>query len=305
MQVNKINEQITEYTLTHKGYTLKVLNIGAVITEYSLDGHNIVLNFKDYNDYLTNSMYLGAIVGRTAGRIKDGKFGEHQLKKNFLDKHNLHGNDIHINEYQVQEIENGIKLTMTDPECEYPGNILIEVIYELSDSGLKQTIKASSDKPTLLNLTNHSYFNLDLGQPITDLNFKVDSDYVWLLDDESLPLEKVNTTNTPFDFKQLKPIKDNLGLELKQFDTTRFIDNPFILNGDVTLSSETHKLVVKTNQEALVCYTGNYIDDEPYTFGNSDKFRHAAICLETQKVPGNTDMVTEFVSVTEFNLSRV
>ncbi len=305
MEIKDFENNIKEYIIEKGRYKLKVLNVGAVITEYSIDGHNIVLTYDNYNQYLTNGMYLGSIVGRTAGRITDGKFGEHQLPKNFLGKHNLHGNDLHLRFYDAKEIENGVELTLVDKEGVYPGNATITVRYQLTDEGLLQEIIGKSDKPTLFNLTNHTYFNLNANNDIKDLNFKIEADKVWHLCEESLPQKFIDVEGTAFDFRKTKKISENLNIEDEQFAVTKFIDNPFELKGNVELSTDDNlKLTISTNQPYIVVYTGNYIGSEDASFANSEKFDRAAVCLETQKVPGDTTLISDYYSKTEFKLQK-
>ncbi len=303
MKIEQFENNIKQYTIEKGKYQLKVLNIGAVITEFSINGKNIVLAYKDYNDYLTNTMYLGCVVGRTAGRIKNGEFHNYQLSKNFLGKHNLHGNNLHTRFYDVEEIENGVQLTLYDEEGEYPGNAHITIKYTLTNEGLVQEIFGESDKETLFNFTNHSYFNLNLNEDIKNLNLQIEADNVWSLCNESLPKELIDVKGSAFDFKTSKKISENLEISNEQFETTRFIDNPYKLNGNVILSNdEGLQLTIKTNQPYVVVYTGNYIGDEDVNFLNSNKFQRAGICLETQKVPGDITLVKDYYSKTVFEL---
>ncbi len=305
MHKKRLAKNIKEYIIEYKNYRLKVLNIGATITEYSLDNKNIVLFYDNITDYLNNTMYLGAIVGRTAGRIKNAVYGNTQLPKNFLNKHNLHGNDLHLKFFDVKEIENGLELSLFDEEGVYTGNANIKVVYKLTDNGLEQEIFANSDKPTLFNFTNHSYFNLKPNTDIKNLNLKIDSEKVWSLCEESLPKKYIDVKNTAFDFLNSKKIEENLKIYDKQFEVTKFIDNPYKLNGNVILSSDDLKLTITTNQPYIVVYTGNYIGDEKFKFANSETFNRAGICLETQKIPGDTELTTNYYSKTTFKLENI
>ncbi len=298
-------EGIKEYTVKRGNLKLKVLNIGAVITEFSINGNNVVIAYEDYKDYLNNTMYLGAIVGRTSGRIKDAKFDKYTLNKNFLDKHNLHGNDLQNRFYEVKEIKNGLELHLLDQEGDYPGDMDLVIKYVLEEDRLVQEIMGKSNKDTLMNLTNHSYFNLEPGQSIENLQLKIESNEVYPIDEESLPLKKINVENTPFDFREYKYIFENINMPHEQFKTTIFIDNPYVLNGSVFLKSDKGlSLEVKTNQDYVVIYTGNYIDQEGRNFANTKPLKNGAICIETQKIPGDTNMVSDYYSKTEFVLKE-
>ncbi len=297
-------QEIKEYQLTHGDYKLKFLNIGAVITEFSYKGHNVVLSFEDKQSYRNNSTYMGSIVGRSAGRIRDGKLDGWMLPLNQEGKHNLHGNHIHYKFYDVDINSNKAVLTLFDEEGDFPGNALIKVIYELTEEGLVQTFDCKSDKPTVFNMTNHSYFNLD-GGSILDHKLLIESAAVLKLDEDLLPVGTIDVGKTAFDFNHLRLIRDSFNQYHDQFEYSKFIDHPYKLDGKIELQASNLKLSIETDQDYLVVYAGNYIGDEKNKLNNDMNEDYQAICLETQAAPGTIDLVTEYKAQTKFKISTL
>lgn len=293
---------IVEYTITNGDMELSVLNVGAVITEFSKAGKNIVLRFEDYNSYLDNSTYLGSIVGRSAGRIRDAKIEDWNIPVNFNNKHNLHGNDLHYKFYDVKVSDNSIELSLEDPEGDFPGNATIKVIYTLTETSLIQEIYGNSDKPTIFNMTNHAYFSLDSNKSILDHSLKIEADRVHELDEDLLPVGDINVGGTAFDFNDSRVIGDSFKQGHDQFKYSKYIDHPYKLNGDVELSCGDSKLSITTNQPYLIAYLGNYLGDETNKLSNNQNKDYQSICLETQKKPGDTELVTDYYSKTEYVL---
>lgn len=297
--------EIKEYQIEYDNFKLKFLNIGAVITEFSYKGHNIVLNFKEFEGYQENSTFLGSIVGRSAGRIRDGKIDGWQLPKNQDGKHNLHGNGLHYKLYDVQIIGSSAILTLNDPEGDFPGNAQIQIKYTLSDQGLVQEFNANSDKPTVFNMTNHSYFNLNGNDEILEHQLQIESDIVLELDEDLLPIGELAVEGTAFDFNTPKQIKVAKEQGHDQFKYSKFIDHPYKLKGAITLLGEKLKLEIDTDQDFVVVYCGNYLGDESNLINGDMNNDYYAICLETQHAPGSTSLVTEYSSKTIYKLSEI
>ncbi len=172
------NSDIVAYNVKFEnGFEVEVLNLGGVITKIitpDKDGNleNIVVAYEDIDDYIENPHYYGAIIGRTGGRICNGKVviegKEYQLNKNY-GLHQGHGGDEGFNkkiwDVAVEETEEYVLLNLSrvsqDKEENYPGKLYAEVVYKIyKDFKLDIIYKADSDKTTLVNMTNHSYFNL-------------------------------------------------------------------------------------------------------------------------------------------------
>lgn len=300
-----MNNQVVEYSIEYNGYKLKVLNIGATITEYSLDGHNVCLSFSDINAYQNNELYAGCVVGRTAGRIKGGAVGNWQLPKNYHEHHNHHGNGLHLAFYEVKQSASKLELTLVDPEGDYPGLAKIKVIYSLDENGLTQEIIANSDKPTLFNFTNHSYFNLEIGSSVLEHDLQIDSSKYSHLDDEMFVVEDRVVDDTAFDFRNKRTIGSTFDLDDQgQFKRTKFIDHPFKLDGKLVYSTDQYQLAITTDSDYVVIYAANYLADCKSELRDTTAFDYGAICFETQKVPGDINLVSDFYSKTNYKLTK-
>lgn len=293
--------EIKEYSIKKGDLEVKFLNLGAVITEINYKHINRVIKFEKLSAYLENSMYLGAVVGRTAGRIKNGQFSDGQLSRNFLNKHNLHGNGMHIKFYDVKLIDQSTAvLSVVDPEGDYPGNLNLELKYSIDNNSLHQEITGSCDKPTLINMTNHTYFNLNGNGTILDHQLQINSQRVGVLNDEMLTVDLIDVDGSAFDFNQHRVIRDALDQGDKQFAITGFIDHPFELNGNMELIGNDCSMVVETNQPYVVGYFGSQISNETNLFKNNQITNYAGLCLETQKCPGDIQLISDYYSSTKF-----
>lgn len=291
-------EEIKIYTLENKFLKVELLNLGAIIKKIEFkdtngDIKNVVLGYEDIEKYRENPAYLGAVIGRTAGRIKDGILKlddtEYQLDEN-NNGNTLHGgkNSISHRFWNVENIENGLCFSIKSCHLDngYPANIEIKVSYILNDNELLIKYFATTDSLTYLNLTNHSYFNLS-GNPdniIYEDILKIDSNYLIGINENSIPCETINLDNSIFNFKEVKKLEEFFKADDKQKTiANNGIDHPYIFNGEVgkleikNLESGI-KMSVETNNPAVVIYTANYLQDIGFK-------KNSAICFETQEVP--------------------
>jgi len=260
--------------------TLVVLNYGAIIQKLLLkdsEGNytNVVVGYNHPSRYLTDKVCLGACVGRYAGRISKGGFiidRERFFIHTDNDVH-LHGGKegFHKKYWTIEKIvptgNPSVTLSYKSTHLEegYPGNLMVQVTYQLIDNKLHITHRAKTDRSTVVNLTNHSYFKLDNSPYIDGYELQLNCPYYLETLNNLLPTGNVLPVSaTNFDF--LKP---------KQIDLTR-LDTPFVRNPKNTIvakvsSKETGiSLEVQTNQPAVVVYT-------PTDF--------PGICFETQNLP--------------------
>ena len=286
-------EEIKIYTLENKFLKVEFLNLGAIIKKIEFKDKNIVLGYEDIEKYRENPAYLGAVIGRTAGRIKDGLLKlddtEYQLDKN-NNGNTLHGgkNSISHRFWNVQNIENGLCFSIKSSNLDngYPANIEIKVSYILNNNELLIKYFVTTDNLTYLNLTNHSYFNLsgDSDNTIYEDILKIDSNYLIGINKNSIPCETINLDSNIFDFREDKKLKEFFKADNEQKTiANNGIDHPYVFNKEIgkleikNLESGI-KMSVETNNPAVVIYTANYLQDIGFK-------KHSAICFETQEVP--------------------
>jgi aldose 1-epimerase len=308
----KSGEEVIKYSLINSNnFTINVLNYGGIITEiFAPDKQgnfeNIVLGFDNIRDYEEKSPYFGAVVGRTAGRISNAGFKiddkEYVLAKN--DGNNtLHGGIKGFDKviWKVEEIKNndyiGLKMNhiSLDGEEGFPGNLNVEVKYLLNNNNeLEIEYSAISDRKTIINLTNHSYFNLsgNLKENILNHKLTINSEKVAYVDDELIPTgELINVQNSVFDFRKSKKVGQDIHKEVEQLTQCGGYDHPFILNknGDFSARIEHEKsgraMEIITDQPAVVFYSGNYFEEDLILNGNRRAEKHLGLCLETQDYP--------------------
>ena len=219
------NENIIAYNVKFENnFEVEIINLGGVITKIITPDkdnnfENIVLGYENINDYIENPYYYCAIIGRTSGRICEGHIKiedkEYKLNKNY-GLHQGHGGNFGFNhkiwDVQVKEKSDCVSLILSrkSPHLEenYPGNLDVEVTFNIYENyKIEEVYKCKSDKTTIVNMTNHSYFNLsgNIKRPVTDCYLKLDSDKILELDETCVPTgREINIDNTPFDFKKLK-----------------------------------------------------------------------------------------------------
>lgn len=303
---------ITSTTLVNDhGMEVTSINYGCIITNIMVPDQNgqmenVVLGFDTIEDYEKHSPYFGAVIGRVAGRIKGGTFeldgAPYQLEKNNMGNA-LHGGkkgfDKKVWEVDVksEDEESSVvyRSISQDGEEGYPGNVEIKVTYCLSNANeLTISYEAVSDKKTLLNVTNHSYFNLsgDLKRDILNHALKVKSDSFLGLDDELIPTgEVLSVANTSFDFRESRMIQDGVSSSHDQnILAGNGYDHPFLLsengNQEIVLSDEGsgRVLTIETDQPAVVLYTGNQLSSN-FEIRGVQSQKYLGICLETQGLP--------------------
>lgn len=301
-----------EFTATNShGTTAKWISRGATLAELHVpdkDGNltDVVLGFDDEATYETKAnQHFGCTTGRYANRIARGKFEldgtEYQLAINIPPNH-LHGGPneaLDKVQWQGEPLAdgNGVKFTYISPDGQesFPGTLNLEVTYTLSDeNAVRIEYSATTDKPTIINLTNHSYFNLaGHGEGnVFDHVVWIDADRYTLTDSASIPTgELANVDGTPFDFRTPRKIGSRIE-ELIETHTNGY-DHNYVLNGkagSVRKIAEVHEpssgrvMTVETDQPGVQLYTGNFLAGQT---GKSGKTYpgHSAFCLETQHFP--------------------
>lgn len=315
------DEEIIKYSVDNeKGLKVSILNLGATITEIKTVDRNeefghIVLSYEDEKNYIENPSYYGATVGRTAGRIDKGRFtlndNEYILNKNY-GVNSGHGGSVGFNKkiWNVNAIETKEKITLEfsylskDLEEGYPGNLEIKVSYEITeDNKLIFKIQGVSDKDTLMNITNHCYFNLsgDYKEDILNHTLKMNCDRFLAIDENGgVTGEIIPVNNTEFDFIEEKKIGQDIEGLSKQIKLGYGYDHPFMFNenekGHIELYDEKSGRYMKVTTEypCVVVYSQNFIDSLVLKEGKETKRRNG-ICLEVQYPPiGYNESFKEF-----------
>lgn len=320
LQTELDGKPVSLYTLFNKkGMSADITNYGAKILRlYAPDKNgkfdDVVLAFDTLEEVMEKEIYFGAICGRFANRIKDGKFTldgvEYSLPIN-NGTNSLHGGVHGFNEkvWEVKSVsQQEIILSLLSPDGEegYPGNLAITATYFLSDENeLKIHYEATTDKPTVIGLTQHSYFNLKgAGNGTTrDHILQLNADFYTILDETASPTGEIRPVEgTPFDFRQPTLIEDRIDHEA--FVPGWGLDNNWCIRKhqahDLALAAVVsepasgRKMEVFTTLPGLQIYTGNWIEKQ--TGKDSKTYdRQDAICLEAQGFP-NSPNVAHFPS---------
>jgi aldose 1-epimerase len=301
-------QEVSLYTLTNaKGMTVKITNYGAIVTSIitpDRDGNmgEVALGFDKVDGYVPNDPHFGGIVGRYANRIAKGKFtldgNTYTLATNNAPNH-LHGGNTGFDRvvWIAEEVpaENAIRLTYVsrDGEEGYPGNLRAVVTYTLtSDNELKIDYEASTDKPTPVNLTNHSYFNLSAGKEKDILNHVVTihADQFTATDETLIPTGELKSVQgTPYDFTSPQPVGTRINnLQGYGYDLNYVVRN----GGDALTHAATVEepttgrvMEVHTTQPGIQLYTAYHLDGSLTGHNNTKYNRYAGLCLEAQHFP--------------------
>jgi aldose 1-epimerase len=307
-------DSIKKYTLTNKnGMKVEVINFGGIITSLTAPDRNgkyedVVLGFTKPEGYFNgNPYYFGALIGRYGNRIANAKFTL-EGKAYAIDKNDgpnsLHGGKegFHTRFWNIEAVKNAkfptLKLSYTSADGEegYPGKLTTIVFYTLTDeNALEISYEAETDKPTVVNLTQHSYFNLsgNFTKTITDHELQINADHFLPVNETLIPTgEQKAVKGTPFDFTVSKPIGKDIGADDDQLKKGKGYDHNWILNGKGLRSiakvyhQGTGRLMeVFTDEPGVQFYSGNFLDGKFDTkTGGKNEFR-TGFCLETQHFP--------------------
>lgn len=307
-------QDVSLYTLKNKsGMELHVTNYGGIVTSLKVadkDGvfEDIVLGYDSLSGYLKSSPYFGAIVGRYGNRIANGKFKldgkEYTLAKNNNGQH-LHGGlkgfDKVVWNAEEVSVDEGIALKLTylskDMEEGYPGNLSVEVLYTLTNNNeWKIAYKATTDKKTVINLTQHAYFNLT-GNAKRDIL----EHQLTLYADKFVPVNKVliptgelkDVTGTPFDFRNATAIGARINDKDAQLIVGGGYDHCFVLSSTDTLKlaasvkelTTGRYMEVYTTEPAVQFYCGNFLDGSIVGRAKVAYKQRYGLCLETEHYP--------------------
>jgi aldose 1-epimerase len=298
------------YSLIDKQIEVRVMTYGGIIVSLRTPDRNgkfddVVLGFDSLDQYIAkNTPYFGALIGRYANRIAHGSFQldgkTYSTPKNNGDN-TLHGGIRGFDKvvWSGKQIPDGVELTYVSKDGEegFPGALTTTVRYTLSGNALRIDYSATTDKDTVLNLTNHAYFDLT-GQGTGDILghvVKIDAAQMTPVDAGLIPTgEMKSVAGTPFDFRKPHAVGERIDVNDEQLRLGRGYDHNFVLehkSGEVTEAAEVYEpttgriLQVLTDQPGVQLYTGNFLDGTiTGKEGRVYKQRYG-LCLETQHFP--------------------
>ena len=305
--------KVSEYVLTNAhGMQVSLLDYGATVKDIMIPDRNgeyanVSLGFGNLEDYREKSPYFGCTAGRYANRIAKGSFTldgkEFKLATNNGPNH-LHGGergfDKHVWSTRVSETKTAVTFTRRSPDGEegYPGNLTSKVTYTLTnDNELKVEYEATTDKPTVLNLTNHTYFNLaGEGDPtILDHELTLYANQYVATDETNIPTSVDKVVGTPFDFRKATVIGKRIEADHPQIKYGKGYDHTWVVNqkkGKPLAHAATLRdpgsgrvMEIYTDQPGIQFYAGNYLDGTFKGQGGKVYPLRSGMCLETQVFP--------------------
>lgn len=307
--------QVDSYTLKNeKGMEVTIITYGGIITSLKVPNKNnvfedVVLGYDSLAQYIKSTPYFGAIIGRYGNRIAKGKFTlegtEYTLAVNDGPNH-LHGGVKGFDKvvWNATEVKGdstaSLKLTYVSKDMEegYPGNLEVVVTYTLTnDNTLEVVYEAATDKKTIVNLTQHSYFNLsaDFSKTILDHEITINADTFIPVDATLIPTGKLaDVANTPFDFRVAKTVGKDIEVENEQLKRGLGYDHCWVLNNQnegMRLTSTAYHpesgrfLEIYSDEPGIQFYTGNFLDGTLPSKQGGTYAHRTGFCLETQHYP--------------------
>lgn len=300
------------FTLSDGTHEARIATYGGVLVSFKTPDRNgkvadVVLGFDDVDGYVSNfngpsDAFFGALIGRYANRIAHGTFSlegkQYSLPKN-NGENTLHGGPHGFNNvvWKAKPIASGVELSYfsKDGEEGFPGNLTAHVRYTLSGGNLRIEYSATTDKPTVINLTNHSYFNLAEQGDILNHELTLHASRFTPVDAGLIPTGELKAVqSTPFDFRQAKAIGSRINENDEQLHLGHGYDHNWVLDhseGKLAEAAELYDpstgrvLKVLTDQPGIQFYSGNFLDGSIKGKGGRAYELHAGLCLETQHFP--------------------
>jgi aldose 1-epimerase len=307
--------QVDVFTLKDEKLEVQIINYGGTIVSIKAPDRSgkvedLVLGFDDAAGYYENNhsksaTFFGPIVGRYANRIAGGKFmldgKEYTLARNNNGVNSIHGGPggFHNVMWQATAIDDGVELRYLSKDGEegYPGSLSVTVCYTLTGGDLKIEYRATTDKPTVLNLTNHSYFNLSSQGHGTILQdqLKLNASRFTPVDANMIPTGELKPVEgTPFDFRKVHVIGERIIADNEQIQLGHGYDHNFVIDGGgrtLTVAAEVFDpysgrvLEVLTTEPGVQLYTSNFLDGSIKGKQGVPYIKNGALCLETQHFP--------------------
>lgn len=310
----KEGKEVVRYTLSNdSGMKVHIITFGGIITHLYVPNatgglNDVVLGYDSLSDYEKGSPYFGALIGRYGNRIADGTFTLDDQTYSLVQndgKNHLHGGTKGFDKVvwsATSRIENDkavlqLNYLSKDMEEGYPGNLNTDVTYTLYKANiLEVSYRATTDKKTVLNLTQHAYFNLSGTADILNHKLKLNAPSYLPIDETLIPTGEIaNVEGTPFDFKSFKAIGRDIQTESIQLERGLGYDHCWVINNPnkelqtaalLKEASSGIQMEVRTDQPAIQFYSGNFLDGtNPKKQSDSFYNFRSGLCLETQHFP--------------------
>ena len=296
------------------GFRAKISSLGGILMELHVpdrDGKlaDVVLGFDEIEQYDEKSPYFGALIGRFGNRIARGRYfidgAEYAAVINNA-PNSLHGGAVGFDkvEWSAERFEGdgfqGLKLGYVSPDGEegYPGTLTVGIVYKITDENeWIIEYEAKTDKPTILNLTQHAYFNLaghDSGDHLNH-EVKIEADFFTPINEALIPTGEVRPVEgTVFDFREAKPIGRDVDADDVQVDRAGGFDHNFVLRkcpDEFALAATVKEpksgriMEVYTTEPGAQFYTGNFLDGSNVGKGGAAYHKRSGLCVETQHFP--------------------
>ncbi|YCI02505.1 galactose mutarotase [Ensifer sp. D2-11] len=294
-------EPVQRLTLKGGGLTASVITWGSVIQDLRLEGHAapLVLGFEDFESYPAHSSYFGATPGRNANRIGGGRFAlegkAYQLELNENGATHLHGGSDNIGKRNWsirRQVEDSVTLEITDPDgrAGYPGNCTITCTYTLKPGGtLNVVYETETDAPTLANVCQHSYFNLDGGSDAFGHDIMIAADHYLPTDERQIPTGEIRpVAGTAFDLREMTSLGRQLDGGGIAYDHNFCLSPERVQKRSVALVRSINSgvsLEVLTTEPGVQLYTGEKLDVPVPGLESRRYGPFAGFCLETQIWP--------------------
>ncbi|HEY8474154.1 MAG TPA: aldose epimerase family protein [Natronosporangium sp.] len=309
--------RVDRYTLTNGDLRVRIITYGGILQSIEVPDRrgkraNVTLGFDNLTDYVESSPYFGCITGRYANRIAGGQFtldGEtYQLPLND-GPNSLHGGEVGFDKHVwdatpfTTRHTVGLRLTHTSPDGDqgYPGTLETEVVYTLTRDGIRMDYRATTDQPTVVNLTNHAYFNL-AGEgtgTIDNHRLQINADHYTPVDETLIPTGEIAPVRgTPMDFRRPTAIGErNRDGSFEQLVIGRGYDHNWVLNrrddsytelelaARVVEPTSGRVLTIHTTEPGIQFYAGNFLDGTLVGTGGNMYRQGDGFALETQHFP--------------------
>lgn len=313
---------IDAYRLENGILSVDVLTQGGIIQSLRYEGVDVVCGFDSMQEYLASGCYYGAIVGRCCNRMQSLRIGEerYNVSLNENGDTHLHGGFEGFDKklWKASVTKDALELTYrsADGEEGYPGNLDVSIGYSLDGSALRLLFTAQSDRDTAVNLTNHSYFNLNgAGGNILQHTLCIPAKVISVCDEKHIPTgEYISVAGTPFDFTTPKPIGQDIGCAHPQLTPWGGFDNNYMLDKGTAfgraarivgehVNGKTIAMEVLTDQPCAQLYTANDSHTPPMK-GGTAQIRNRAFCIETQAEPNSFNFGEKTLAAGEFYRSE-